>query len=127
MQQQANQVVNGWMSALREDRKGIFEADLLRSIIFVLLAAGLCWFYFQGKIKSVVLISGLLVLSSFDLLAEGKKYLSEDNYMEPENIEAYFAPTDADNQINADPEKNFRVLDIASGDPFQSCTCILLS
>ncbi len=27
--------------------------------------------------------------------------------------------SDADRQINADPEKNFRVLDIASGDPFQ--------
>jgi hypothetical protein len=120
MQQQANQVVNGWMSALHEDRKGIFEVDLLRSTIFVLLAAGLCWFFYRGKIKSVVLISSLLVLSSYDLLAEAKKYLSDENYLDPENNDAYFAPSDADNQINADPDKNFRVLDIASGDPFQS-------
>jgi hypothetical protein len=120
MEQQANQVVNGWMSALREDRKGIFQADLLRSVIFILLAGGLCWFYFRGKIKAVVLLSGLLILSTYDILAEGKKYLSEDSYIEADNSENTFSPTDADNQISADPEKNFRVLDVASRDPFQS-------
>jgi Bacterial membrane protein YfhO len=120
MQQQANQVVSGWISALHEDRRGIFQADLIRTVIFVFLAAGLCWFYFRGKIKPVVLMSALLVLSSFDLLAEGKKYLSDENYLDAENNDSYFAPSDADNKINADPEKNFRVLDIASGDPFQS-------
>ncbi len=119
MQQQANQMVSGWISALHEDRKGIFQADLIRSTVLILLASGLCWFYFKGKIKSTILLSGLLVLSSFDLMAEGRKYLNEDSYTEPENIDATFALTDADNQINADPEKNFRVLDIASGDPFQ--------
>jgi hypothetical protein len=119
LQQQANQVVSGWMSALHEDRKGIFQADLFRSVILVLLSAGFCWFYLRGKIKTPVLLAGLLVLSSFDLMAEGKKYLSEDSYTEPENIEAGFAPSDADIKINADPEKNFRVLDIAGGDPFQ--------
>ncbi|HCL84283.1 MAG TPA: hypothetical protein DIC22_09920, partial [Chitinophagaceae bacterium] len=113
MQQQANQVVSSWMSALHEDRKGIFQADLIRSIIFVLLAAALCWFYFRGKIKSPVLLAGLLLLSSYDLLAEGKKYLSEDSYSDPENIEATFAPSDADLKINADPEKNFRVMDMS--------------
>lgn len=120
MQQQASQVVSGWISALHEDRKGIFQADLIRSFIFVALAAGLCWFYVRGKIKPAILLYGLLVLSSYDLMAEGKKYLSEDSYTEPESGDVAIAPTDADTRINADPEKNFRVLDIASGDPFQS-------
>ena len=31
-----------------------------------------------------------------------------------------FTMTDADRQIKADPEKNFRVLDMSSGDPFQN-------
>jgi hypothetical protein len=119
MQQQAAQTVNGWMTGLHDDRKGIFQADLLRSVLFVVLAAALCWFYFKGKIKPVVLLSGLLVLSSFDLLAEGNKYLSEDSYTEPETIEAAFTMSDADKRIQADPEKNFRVLDMSSGDPFQ--------
>jgi hypothetical protein len=119
VQQQANQIVTGWMSALHEDRKSIFQADLIRSIILLILAAALCWFYFRGKIKPVVLLSGLLVLSAYDLMVEGKKYLNDDNYTEPENMEAYFTLTPADLQIEADPEKNFRVLDMAGGDPFQ--------
>ncbi|MDP9043019.1 MAG: hypothetical protein M3N30_13660, partial [Bacteroidota bacterium] len=119
MQQQAAQTVNGWMSALHADRQAIFQADLIRSVFFVLLAAALSWLYFRGKIKAVVLLSGLLVLSSYDLLAEGKKYLSDDNYVEPETIESSFTLSDADKRINADPEKNFRVLDMSSGDPFQ--------
>jgi hypothetical protein len=52
-------------------------------------------------------------------MAEGKKYLSDDSYSDMGNIDDSFVMSDADRQINADPEKNFRVLDIASGDPFQ--------
>jgi Bacterial membrane protein YfhO len=122
MQQQAEQTVNGWMNALREDRKAIFQGDLIRSILLIALAAALCWFYFRGKFKPVILLSALLILSSFDLLTEGKKYLSEDNYADPETIEGSFAMSDADRQIKADPEKNFRVLDMSTGDPFQSAT-----
>jgi len=119
IQQQANQIVGAWMSALHEDRKSVFQDDLIRSFIFVILAAGLCWFFSRGKLNPVVLVAGLLIISSYDLMAEGKVYLNEDNYTEPENIEAYFTMTDADTRIKADPEKNFRVFDMAGGDPFQ--------
>jgi hypothetical protein len=119
MQQQAGQIVNGMMAGLQEDRKGIFGADLLRTLILVSLAAGLTWFYLRGKIKTSYLLVGLLLVSSYDLLAEGKKYLNEDTYVDPENIEANFSMSDADKKIKADPEKNFRVLDESSGDPFQ--------
>jgi len=119
MEQQASQVVGGWISALHDDRRGIFQADLLRSLIFVALAAGLCWFYLKDKIKTPVLVAGLLLLSSYDLLAEGKKYLGEDNYTDADNIDAAFTMNDADRIIQADKEKNFRVFDIAGGDPFQ--------
>jgi hypothetical protein len=120
VQQQATQMVNTWMSALHEDRKGIFQADLLRSFVFVLLSAVLCWLFFKGKIKSPVLLAGLLLLSSYDILAEGKKYLSDESYSDPESEETTFTMSNADLRIQADPEKNFRVLDIASGDPFNS-------
>lgn len=120
IQQQAAQTVSGWMNALHDDRKSIFQSDLFRSIILVVLASTLSWFYLRGRIKPVVLVSGLLILCSFDLLTEGKKYLGEENYVEPESIESSFAMTDADRQIKSDPEKNFRVLDMSTGDPFQS-------
>jgi Bacterial membrane protein YfhO len=119
IQQKAMQTVSAWLPALREDRQGVFQADLLRSFIFLVLSAGLCWFYLRGNLKPVVLVSGLLLLCSYDLMSEGKKYLSDDSYADTGNVDDSFVMSDADRQINADPEKNFRVLDIASGDPFQ--------
>jgi hypothetical protein len=119
MNQQAGQIVNGLRAGLLEDRKSIAGSDLLRSIVLVVLAAGLAGFYIRNRIKPTVLLAGLLLLSSYDLLAEGKKYLNEDTYVDPENIEESFRMSEADKQILADPEKNFRVLDESSGDPFQ--------
>ena len=119
VQQKAMQTISAWLPALHEDRQGVFQADLIRSFIFLALSAVLCWFYLRGKMKPIVLVSGLLLLSSYDLMAEGKKYLSDDSYSDTGNIDDSFVMSDADRQINADPEKNFRVLDIASGDPFQ--------
>jgi len=119
IQQKAMQTVSAWLPALHEDRQGVFQADLLRSFIFLVLSAGLCWFYLKGKMKPIVLVSGLLLLCSYDLLSEGKKYLSDDSYSDAVSVDDSFVMSDADRQINADPEKNFRVLDIASGDPFQ--------
>jgi hypothetical protein len=120
MQQQASQIINGVVAGLQDDRKAVFEADLIRSILLVLLSAGFIWFYLRNKIKPVVLLAGLLVLSSYDLLAEGKKYLNDDTYVEPETMEGSFSMSDADKKIKADPEKNFRVLDQSGGDPFQN-------
>ncbi|HVY74220.1 MAG TPA: YfhO family protein [Puia sp.] len=119
MTQQANQIVSGMMAGLQDDRKSIFATDLFRSVLLLVLAAGLVWAYLKNKIKPVVLTVGLLVLSSYDLFTEGKKYLNEDVYVDPETIEDSFSQSDADKQILADPEKNFRVLDESSGDPFQ--------
>jgi hypothetical protein len=118
MQQKAMQTVSAWLPALHEDRQGVFQADLLRSVIFLVLSGGLCWFYLRGNIKPMVLVAGLLVLCSYDLMSEGKKYLSDDSYADTGNVDDSFVMSDADIQINADKEKNFRVLDIASGDPF---------
>src|SRR5450432_26653 len=119
IQQQASQAVVSWLPSLREDRQAIFQSDLLRSILFVVVAAILCWFYFKEKIKPIILLSCLLVLSSFDILTEGNKYLSELSYTEPETIDAAFTMSDADKTIKSDTEKNFRVFDMSAGNPFQ--------
>jgi hypothetical protein len=120
MQQQANQLVSGLMAGLQDDRRSVFQSDLIRSLVLVLLASGLIWVYLRKKISPVFLLAGLLVIGSLDLMAEGKKYLNDDTYVDPENIDESFSMSDADKKINADPEKNFRVLDESGGDPFQN-------
>ena len=113
IQQQANEAASSIVKGLQSDRKSIFEADFLRSFLFVALAVLLTGLYLKDKIKPVILLAGLLILSSYDLLAEGRKYLSEDKFGEAADIESLFAPTPADQLINRDPDKNFRVYDLS--------------
>lgn len=58
-----------------------------------------------------MMIIGLLLLSTIDLLAIDRRYLNEDNFVDKDEYEASFIATDADKQIMADPAKPFRVFD----------------
>jgi hypothetical protein len=69
----------------------------------------------------LILLAGVLVLSSFDLLAVGKRYLTDDVFVDKAEYDANIAPpTPADVQIKSDTTKGFRVFDESEGDPFQS-------
>ena len=103
----ANAVVNG----LDEDRKSLYGGDMLRSIVLILLTATLLGLFLKKKIKPIVLLAGLLVLSSYDLLAVDARYLKTESFIDPSELENNSAPSPADQQIMADPDKNFRVYD----------------
>ncbi len=118
MEQQANDFGNGLIKGLQADRQGIFSSDLLRSFLLIAIAAVIVGLYLKSKIKPVVLIAALLVLSSYDLFAVGKRYLNDDKFVEQTDYDNAFTPTAADTKIKADPDKNFRVFDETSGDPF---------
>jgi hypothetical protein len=97
------EAMNGLLNALKTDRKALFSADLLRSFVLTLLAAGLLWAYIKNKLKPNVLVYALLVLSSFDILQIGKRYLNENNFMEEEDMaNAYFSPSPVDQAIKQD-------------------------
>ena len=113
--QQAVQISSGLIKGLQADRQSIYGSDLIRTILLIALSAALLGAYFKGKIKELILIAGLGVLSSYDLVAEARKYLNEDNFVEPADAESSFAPNAADIQISKDPDKNFRVFDFADG------------
>jgi hypothetical protein len=113
MIQQANEISTGLIKGLQADRQGLFGFDLLRSILLIGIAALLVGLYLKEKIKPLMLVGGLILLSGYDLLAEGRVYLSEDNFLELNDSEASFTPTAADIQISKDPDKNFRVFDQA--------------
>jgi len=120
VQQEANATGNAIIQALKEDRQSIFGADLLRTIVLIALAVVLIGLYLKDRLKQqAILLGALLVLSTYDLIAVGQRYLSEEKFVDPADFEASLAPTAADLQIKQDPEKNYRVFD-QTGDPFQS-------
>ena len=115
LMQQAAQISSGLIKGLQADRQSIYGSDLIRTILLIALSAALLGAYLKGKIKELILIAGLGLLSSYDLVAEARKYLNEDNFVEPADAESSFALNAADIQISKDPDKNFRVFDFADG------------
>lgn len=108
---------NAFYNALREDRKSIFGADLLRSILLVAAAVALLWLVVKNKLKPVYAMIALILLSSFDLLAVGRRYLNDNNFQEQETWnDNNFRPTPVDLEILKDTTRP-RVLNLTS-DPF---------
>lgn len=121
MQQQAADFAQSIISALRDDRKSLFGGDLFRSILLVLLAATLMYFYRKGKLNQTILLVGLLVASSIDIVGVGTRYLGHRNFVEKEEFEANFTPNPADLSIKNDTRQPFRVFDQSTNaNPFES-------
>lgn len=107
---------SGWspdlLELLREDRLSVARADSFRSLIFVLLSAGLIWATIKEKIKPkyALIIGGILVLA--DLLPVNKKYLNNDDFVSKRKTETAFESTPANKEILKDKNLNYRVLNI---------------
>ncbi len=87
----ANAVVR---SSLDEDRQSMYGADMLRTIVLIALSGYfLLGLFLNKKIKPVILLAGLLVLSSYDLLAVSARYLNADSYVDPADLENNSTPS----------------------------------
>ncbi|GAA3944252.1 YfhO family protein [Hymenobacter algoricola] len=105
------------VDAIRSDRAGLMHADVLRSIVFVLLAGGVLYFYLQRKL-SVTLAAALIgALTLVDLWGVDKRYLNDNNFQR-ETIAQQFQPTAIDQLILQDKDLSYRVLNTQAGDPF---------
>jgi len=118
MQQQAEETARGLIIGLKDDRKSLFGKDLLRSLFLVALAAGAIFLFLKNKLSAIVTLSALILLSSFDLLAVGRRYLNNENFVEPTDFESMFVPTPADLKIKTDTSY-YRVFDQTSNSPFE--------
>ena len=103
----ARALING----LIEDRKHLFFTDLLRTLFFMAAAAGAIWLFAKKVIKPGVVMAIIGVLSLIDIMSIDTKYLSSENYLEPEESDAAFLPTAADQAIMKDTSY-YRVFDI---------------
>jgi hypothetical protein len=108
--QQAEQMSKDLMSALRDDRKNEAGSDLLRTLLFIVIAGFIMWLMLKKKLTPIVATFALTLLSLFDLISVDKRYLGYDNFREAEEVSGAFTPSPADLQILQDPDHaNFRV------------------
>jgi hypothetical protein len=101
----------GFVDALKEDRKSLFSADLLRSGFFILLSAGILWMFIKNKLaqNTTVILVGLLMI--FDLFFVDKKYVSGKDFVSGREVEVPFQESPSDTQILKDTT-HYRVFEV---------------
>ena len=110
LQQQAEELSRGIITALQADRKALMGSDLLRSFILMSLSLALLALFIIRKISPTLLITALILLTGYDLLGVAQRYLNAGKFVEDSDFESVFIPTQADLEIMKDPDHaNFRV------------------
>ena len=105
------------VDAVREDRMHLLTVDAVRSLAFVLIAAGTLWFFFTSKIKEITAIGVLTFLIVLDLGLVDRRYVNNDDFVSARVMEQPFQKNGADEQILKD-EGHYRVYDLANrGNP----------
>jgi hypothetical protein len=99
------------ISALQEDRENMVSSDAFRSLLFVLLSAGLVFILAKNWLKPIWVGAGIAFLGFVDLWSVDMRYLNKDNF-EKTFWSEQFLPSAADQVILKDPGFNNRVLNL---------------
>ncbi|RXR32535.1 hypothetical protein EQG68_06835 [Flavobacterium piscinae] len=104
-----------FVNALIEDRQAMYTSDLLRSMGLIVAVFALFWLFIKEKVSqiiAIILIGSLMVL---DLYVIAKNYVNADDFVNTRQVDQPFQPTEADLQILADKDPNFRVFEPSQG------------
>ncbi|MEO6667842.1 MAG: YfhO family protein [Ferruginibacter sp.] len=103
------------VGALREDRAAFLLSDITRSLVFVLITIAIIALYLKKKINAMLLVIGVTLVATIDLLGFGMKYLNDKSFDSKDKYEASEFPfSAADETILKDPDPNYRVYNTAS-------------
>lgn len=102
---------NSFGNALIEDRTAAAKADALRSLLFIVVAFGLIWAYLKGKLTTVWLSAGFLVLVTADMWTVDRRYLNNDSFVAKQDIEQP-KPRAVDEMILKDKDPDYKVIDL---------------
>jgi hypothetical protein len=105
------------MSALVDDRRNMLRLDAFRSLIFILLSAGVIWAFISNKLNKGYVFAALTLLIVVDMWAVNKRYLGDEDFMNKSRFEKPFVKTKADELILKDTDPDYRVLNLTV-DPF---------
>lgn len=99
-------------SAIKEVRYDMISADALRSLIVVVLGAGVMFMMLMNKVKPGMAAGLLIVVTLFDLVSVNKRYLNTDSFMTDVTADdPEFVARPVDKAIMQDTAMNYRVLD----------------
>ena len=108
-----------WLiDAIVSDRRRLFNNDIFRSLLLILILASGLWLYLKKRIsrKQALILFGLLI--GFDLWIVNTRYVSKEDFKTPRIVsQQIFQPTSADQRILADTD-HFRVLNLSTANPY---------
>ncbi len=113
-QPNSEQLLDGFFSAVSAARKHIMVSDTIRSLIFLILAAGLIWTFLRYNYKKEIFIFSLLALIMMDMLTVDKRYISSDDFVKKSANAVPFPRTRANEMILQDTTKSYRVINIGA-------------
>ncbi len=102
------------MTMIKRDREAVYNGDLIRSMVFVILTSLLCWLYLKKRLKLnlMLVLVGLLVV--IDLVGVDLRYVNEEDFVRRRLVTEPFAEQPFDKQIQNDSGV-FRVYDPQEG------------
>ena len=98
--------------ALQDDRRSLLRSDAFRSLIFIVLVAGVFFASWKGKLKTMPAVALLGILLLVDLWGVDKRYLNKEHFVTERNFDSQFNPRPVDNAIHQDTDLSYRVLDL---------------
>nr|WP_299381918.1 YfhO family protein [Allomuricauda sp.] len=102
------------LTMIRRDREAVYISDTIRSIVYVLLAASVLWFFIKDKIGKNLLVIGLGVLILLDLVGVDRRYVNEDDFVRQRRVNTPFQASELDQMIQQD-DSIYRVFDPQEG------------
>jgi Bacterial membrane protein YfhO len=102
-------MLKGFSDVLIEDRRTIFFQDSLRSLIAVVVTAGILWLYLDEKINKNTVLGILLISVLVDMVGIDKRYVNNDDFITASKLEKPFVKSEIDAEIQKD-KGHFRVL-----------------
>ena len=102
-----------FIEALRADRKTFFIEDTLRTLILVLISAGVIYLFLKEKISQKITIGAFAVLILFDLVGVDRRYVNNDSFVSAIKVDKPYQANRADQEILKD-NGHFRVWDISN-------------
>lgn len=92
------------------DRKSLFVSDTIRTLILVLLSAGVLYYFLKEKLSEIALVIAFAILILFDLVSVDRQYVNTENFIAARRVDKPYQATSADKVILKD-DAHFRVFD----------------
>ena len=112
LQGKGTDFTRSYFTALKSDRQAFYLSDMWRTLGFIVVTIGVLFLYAKKLIKPAIVYAALILFCAIDLLGVSKRYLKEENFIDPVDLENSYADTRADLQLKTDTSY-YRVLNLA--------------